>query len=502
MVATRSGDITAGEIPEAIQWHEGLLLTPQHFQQLSLRQEALLQYVWAGVAPFGWGVNVYEPDEDSLRDGKLTVSRVEAVMPDSLVVSYDAGRDKEELSVKLKAEEMSDGPVTVYLAVPRRQSSALSRDELRRYESVEGEPVSDEEAPGDGGVSIRRLRPRLSLRIKDAPPEKYVSFPLARVAHRKDAFVLEPDFIPPTLRVTRTSRLGRLCALTARHLRENAGWLADQLKKSAGDEHGDPGHADGNNQRGLATESQMRGLAIESRLRRLETEKKLRSLAIPLPALEDVLLTGACHPYQVYQALLSVVGHVSLLGLRPLPPPLRPYDHNDLYATFTQALTLIESKLSEGVSPEFTTHTFRREGDYYSLMFRDEWADRRLLLGMQARHGTTLQEVARWAEGCLIGSAGRMQWLQNTRSLGAPRHPAGPDEFFVPPEDVALFYLKADSEHIRPKEDLQIYNRSDRGGRPAEIVLYVSNKSNSELGAPRVNARPGAQADRDARAGL
>jgi type VI secretion system protein ImpJ len=30
-------------IPDLIQWHEGLLLTPQHFQQLSSRVEWLIQ---------------------------------------------------------------------------------------------------------------------------------------------------------------------------------------------------------------------------------------------------------------------------------------------------------------------------------------------------------------------------------------------------------------------------------------------------------------------------
>src|SRR4030095_11711054 len=36
--------MNAYEISDAIQWHEGLLLTPQHFQQLSARHEALVQY--------------------------------------------------------------------------------------------------------------------------------------------------------------------------------------------------------------------------------------------------------------------------------------------------------------------------------------------------------------------------------------------------------------------------------------------------------------------------
>ena len=34
----------AREIPEAIQWHEGMLLSPQHFQQMSLRQDMLSHY--------------------------------------------------------------------------------------------------------------------------------------------------------------------------------------------------------------------------------------------------------------------------------------------------------------------------------------------------------------------------------------------------------------------------------------------------------------------------
>ena len=43
-------------IVEAIDWHEGMLLAPQHFQQLSLRQEAMLSYHAAALSPFHWGV--------------------------------------------------------------------------------------------------------------------------------------------------------------------------------------------------------------------------------------------------------------------------------------------------------------------------------------------------------------------------------------------------------------------------------------------------------------
>ena len=47
-------------VPDLIQWHEGLLLTPQHFQQLSLRVEGLIQALPGLYVPFGWGVRSFE----------------------------------------------------------------------------------------------------------------------------------------------------------------------------------------------------------------------------------------------------------------------------------------------------------------------------------------------------------------------------------------------------------------------------------------------------------
>jgi type VI secretion system protein ImpJ len=421
----------ARQIPEAIQWHEGLLLTPQHFQQLSLRQEALLQYVAAGLAPFGWGVRYFKVDQASLVSGMLRVLEIEAVMPDSLVVSCGARRG-EELQVDLLpfAEQM--------------KSDALTRGDLARYDSVEGEPVADE-STGEGQVRIPRLRPRLSLLVTDAPPSKYVTFPLVKVVYRDESFALT-DFIPPALSVPRQSPLGVMCSAAAKRLREKAASLADQLRGA---------HAGFD----------------------METENLLRSLVTPLPHFEGVLNTGASHPYLVYLALLSVVGHVSVMGRSPVPPTLPAYDHDDPRPCFEQALDFVTRKVDEGVTSTFTPHTFRYEEGIYSLMFEGAWSHRRLALGLRGQPGMSEQEVVRWGRECLVGSRSRMQWMRETRILGARREPIERDESFVPPRGVVLFSLKADPEFVEPNEVLQIFNTGERGrsGRPAEIVLYVGN---------------------------
>ncbi|MDT7687894.1 MAG: type secretion system protein ImpJ [Acidobacteriota bacterium] len=439
----------ARQIPEAIQWHEGLLLTPQHFQQFSLRQETLLQYVAASLAPFGWGVRYFKVDQASLVGGMLRVLEIEAVMPDSLVVSCGARRG-EELQVDLLpyAEQMKERPVAVYLAVPAHESDALRRGDLARYDSVEGEPVADE-STGEGQIRIPRLRPRLSLLVTDAPPAKYITFPLVKVVYRDESFALT-DFIPPALSVPRQSPLGVMCSAAAKRLREKAASLADQLRGPAGG-----GRAGFD----------------------METENLLRSLVTPLPLFEGVLNTGVSHPYLVYLALLSVVGHVSVMGRSPVPPTLLSYDHNDPRPCFEQALDFVTRKVDEGVTSSFTPHTFRYEEGIYSLMFEGGWSQRRLALGLRGQSGMSEQEVVRWGRECLVGSRSRMQWMRETRILGARREPIEHDESFVPPRGVVLFSLKADPEFVEPNEVLQIFNTGERGrgGRPAEIVLYVGN---------------------------
>src|SRR5689334_23398034 len=111
----------AYEIPDAIQWHEGLLLTPQHFQQLASRHEALVRYGTSMVAPFSWGVRRFKHHQISLTDGKLRLLELEAVMPDGLVVVHglpDATRDEVlEIDLSKQAEEIGERGILVQVAV-------------------------------------------------------------------------------------------------------------------------------------------------------------------------------------------------------------------------------------------------------------------------------------------------------------------------------------------------------------------------------------------------
>jgi type VI secretion system protein ImpJ len=450
----------AHEIPEEIQWHEGLMLAPQHFQQLSLRQESLLQYVAGTIAPFNWGVSresSFVTDKSALADGKLRVTRLDAVMPDGLVVCYDARGDRERGGDELVADISpyagrlkGGGVLTVYLAVATRDAEPGSRGRDGRYRSIDGDLVKDEQT-GDNALAIPRLRPRLKLFADVAPGKNYVSFPLAHVRHSGAGYTLEGS-VPPSLAVEVGSALGRMCSESARNIRDKARFLADRLRGAQGESR--------------------TGLDIE-------TEAMIRRLVAPLPQLEAVLFTGVSHPFLVYLAFCGVAGQVASLDGKFDPPFFNPYDHDDLAATFKDVLDFIRDKVEAAVASTFTVHAFTYDqgaGAFY-IKFKPEWERKRLVLGMRTRPGMSESELARWGvEECVIGSRSKMESLRRKRMSGAARAVVERDEDLVPPRDVVLFSLDArNPEFVVPGEDLLIFNADERGRekRPSAISLYV-----------------------------
>src|SRR5690242_15338125 len=100
-------------VVERIEWHEGLLLAPQHFQLMSARLDSLVAWQTLAAAPFSWGVRRLVLDTGLLPAGMLRVLALDAIMPDGTAVSYsgDSGRQgRLELSLEPYTEQLAKGP--------------------------------------------------------------------------------------------------------------------------------------------------------------------------------------------------------------------------------------------------------------------------------------------------------------------------------------------------------------------------------------------------------
>ena len=73
------------QLPDAIQWSEGMLLSPQHFQQNDIFWHQHLRHRIAAQNPHYWGVLRLSV---SLIKEVISISTLECILPDGLAVEF------------------------------------------------------------------------------------------------------------------------------------------------------------------------------------------------------------------------------------------------------------------------------------------------------------------------------------------------------------------------------------------------------------------------------
>ncbi|MCC7155039.1 MAG: type VI secretion system baseplate subunit TssK [Bryobacterales bacterium] len=444
-------------VPLPIEWSEGMLLTPQHFQELCSRSEGLQQYLLTISSPFPWGVLRFDYDHNALVTGRLAVLSIEAVMPDGLLVSAGGEGDPLELDLAPYADRILQRPAAIHLAVPS-QRAMTARGDLARYRSTAGAPLADANT-GEGDVVIPRLSPKLVLLPADGVTARFQSFPLVEVTKRDEALAVT-DFIPPGLRVSQDSQLGKLCAGAVGRIRERAIFLAEQMKSRS-----------------------FRVADIPA----LEMMNKLERLVNGLPLLEASLYSGCSHPYHLYLALCAIAGPLSVLSPAMVPPLFSRYNHNDLRGTFQPVISFLDEALAQGVAQTWRAIPMaQREGGFEVEMdpmleaylyepLRDV-SNPVAAIGLRVPSGAAEAEVLRWAESCHIGSESVIPSLISKRVLGARRRKVETLPDLNPPAGMVLFALATDNSFLKPGEALYLKEGLTDLARPLQATLYVRNR--------------------------
>ena len=430
---------------DAIQWHEGMLLLPQHFQQNDLRQRELLHFHVSQVAAFHWGVGHYAIDPVMLINGTLHFSALEAVMPDGLVISsYESEGEVVELDLTPYKKEMEKGPVMIYLAVPKYQYGvANASGQTPRFTSRDSIAVVDENT-GEGNLVIPRMAPNVLLFANDEPPSTYVSFPLFKIERDSNAYVLR-DYIAPTVKVKHDSTLSNLCTDICKQIREKIAFLSERLIS--------------------------RSTAFMSR----DAEAAVRALSTGLLPFEAQLKSGASHPYTLYIGLCQLAGHVAGLHPAQIPPIFDPYNHNDLRESFLKVFDFI-STMIDRIQEGYTIIPFALKDRTFSLKLQDTWFNKHFIIGAKAPPSMSTSELTQWVKESVIASESFVKTAMDNRVAGANRTIITSDEKMklLPSKGVVLFSVDIAERFIKRDETLQIFNVSDeKEKRPVEIVLYV-----------------------------
>ena len=192
-------------------WAEGVLLSPQHFQQ----QAAWEQFARETSAKLNishpWGLSSIAWDNELLSLGKLKVTTLKACFPDGSIVDSSVSddlppaRDIENFPVEAQSCEVLLG-LPVFHA--NGQNLRMADDEISRPRRFFGEYVNIDDMFSENTEELLIARQTLHIIFDFEPHEDYICFPIARLNRdARGGFELYATYIPPVLSISSCQNL-------------------------------------------------------------------------------------------------------------------------------------------------------------------------------------------------------------------------------------------------------------------------------------------------------
>ncbi len=435
--------------PDAVQWWEGMLLSPQHFQQQTLRIEHQLSHLMAQLNPFFWGTLSLEVDREKIVGGIFQIDSLKAVMPDGLNVFHDRNEDGDlqidvRKHLKKKGEEL-----TIFHGVPIRKSkSANPYAEVARYDSIDEVNVEDENS-AEIITTIQRLRPKLEL--MPAENSKFVTIPLAKLTQEKAGYK-ETLYLRPQLFVGSDSILGREVIDILAEVRKIAELLASSIN---------PG-------------KKVSGEALIQ-----QHQFMVQHLVMELPALEILIQSGSAHPFKIYESLARMIGALASLKQGMVPEPLPSYSHNDFRPCFDKVKGMIEETLLMAQLSYNALPFIKIKEGHFCLPKEEFRGLKTLIISVIGASQSSSKSHIEWISECIIGTKSKIASITKQRAGGAQRvHVKDPGELkiFLGPGE-SLFKINLTPESCIEGEDLEVINSmgsESLSPHPEAMVFYAS----------------------------
>jgi type VI secretion system protein ImpJ len=191
--------------PHRIVWSDGLLMAPQHLQQLDLYHERLLGQRLDAVSILNWGVLAIDLDRRALRSGQVQLNKFRGVMPDGSVLDLDTG--DAELPKSRPIGELfphSQRVLEVFLALPREREGidnyAEDGGQTVRYR-IAKRAVRDIASP-QHSIELPFGQRNLTLMFGGEALDDYIAIKVLEIV-RDDSGGLVPSdpYVPPCLRI-------------------------------------------------------------------------------------------------------------------------------------------------------------------------------------------------------------------------------------------------------------------------------------------------------------
>ena len=299
-------------------------LTPQHFQAQRRYQDDQSTHTLDALFAYAYGLSAVAVDADALRNGTFAMVHARGALPDGAVFHMpDADPSPTPITLADRFSPTRDAHV-VHLALPRwrdgernvggdvETSSLGGMDSATRFQSLE--QVVVDEATGVDPLPVRFASRNLQFLLDVELSDAVTSMPVARVKRDgRGQYLLDTQFIPPTLQMVASERLLDQVRRTVSILEAKGAALATSINQA-------PSAAIGGGAAYVGNELATRWLL-----------HAVRSADAPL---RHLLLTRRAHPERVYLELARLVGALCTFAMGSHPRDIPAYDHDDLTTCF------------------------------------------------------------------------------------------------------------------------------------------------------------------------
>ncbi|GHT93034.1 type VI secretion protein [Alphaproteobacteria bacterium] len=424
-----------------IQWHEGMLLSPQHFQQSDRYLQHLFSVFGLSCNTFCYGVHELSVDTSALSSGVIRVMKARGVFQDGYSFDYDAMYDHPLHKNLIDYFTTHMASVRVHLAIPaRKEGKSELIGDMARYYAHEEINVNDENG-GDNHINIPVLKPKMRLLTDDEVDARYSSFPILEVEKAVDGGIAATNFIPPYITVDEHSKVSEMCREVARLIRSKVSYFADRKDN----------HSKSNTDESLSC---------------------LRLLIQAALPLEAIIKINGIQPFEIYKCLLNSVSNIIAVNPAQLIPTLPKYDHNDIFGTFN-AMAEYARGILEGMKQKYDIIHFAKEDHFFKLQMKKEWLERdEIAIGIQKSFSSTENDILNWISGVQIASESMLHVIKDRRILGAERSIMERGAYITQPTGMIILAVKTQNAYIKASEKLCLVNAS-QSIPPEEVILYA-----------------------------
>jgi len=431
-------------VTSKVAWTEGVLLLPQHFQQLDRYHEGLVSTRLHAVEPASWGVLSVDVDRLALQQGLVSLARFEGILPDGTPLAFDATSATSAPKPRPVADlfPAAQRSLPVYLGLPVERSGVRNYGgdgELLRYALVQ-QKLADA-SRDDRHAELSLAMPNLVLLLGDEPRSGYTTLQVAEIVRTgAGELTLSERFVPPCLRVAASpvlrERLERLVRTAIARLR---------------------------------TLSEARRVTGEGRVEFTAADVtrylQLHALNGMLPALHYVLRSPDVGPRAAFLLLAQFAGQLaSFVPEADMTEPV-DFDFGDLSTTFGDLLDLCERLLAKGDTERFVSCLLSpREGGRLYADLRDVRLERceRFLLAVESDlpRPVLVQEIVQRGK---VASHGDMEFVLTKNIGGVLLRESGEPPAVLPVKPGLVYFDLPEPEsdvyfrHVRQDRNLVVW---------------------------------------------